>query len=73
MSPMKNPKLSVAASSTKKPKMTFSRFMLLLPAASPVRGRWCPDVIKLSHRRGCDTWILARRYHARRIHLSTEN
>src|SRR5215212_6333785 len=30
MSPMKNPKLSVAASSTKKPKMTFSRFMALL-------------------------------------------
>src|SRR4051812_17853766 len=27
MSPMKNPKLSVAASTTKKPKTTFSRFI----------------------------------------------
>ena len=27
MSPMKNPKFNVAASSTKKPKMTFSRFI----------------------------------------------
>ena len=27
MSPMKNPKFNVAASSTKKPKITFSRFM----------------------------------------------
>src|SRR5215207_10491879 len=48
MSPMKNPKLSVAASSTKKPKMTFSRFMPLLPA----RCRCLVadiEVIKLSH------------------------
>src|SRR3954452_13177748 len=35
MSPMKNPKLSVAASRTKKPKMTFSRFTRLL---SPSNG-----------------------------------
>jgi hypothetical protein len=40
MSPMKNPKLSVAASSTKKPKITFSRFMLLLPGC--VAGAWSP-------------------------------
>src|SRR4029453_11442506 len=49
MSPMKNPKLSVAASSTKKPKMTFSRFMPLLP--DRIAGAWSPrfEVIKLSH------------------------
>ena len=35
MSPMKKPKFKVAASSTKKPKMTFSRFIALLVARSP--------------------------------------
>ena len=45
---MKNPKLSVAASSTKKPKITFSRFMPSFPACcrcmvADVR------VMKLSH------------------------
>src|SRR5829696_10537335 len=51
MSPKKNPKLSVAASSTKKPKMTFSRFMALLTGR--VAGVWSPmfEVIKLSHAR----------------------
>src|SRR4029453_1290635 len=48
MSPMKNPKFSVAASSTKKPNMTFSRFTPLpsvrvAGALSPMFG-----VIKLS-------------------------
>ena len=38
MSPMKKPKFSVAASSTKKPKMTFSRFMPL-PADPASRAR----------------------------------
>src|SRR5215216_4541847 len=49
ISPMKNPKLSVAASSTKKPKMTFSRFMALLTGR--VAGVRSPmfEVIKLSH------------------------
>jgi hypothetical protein len=36
MSPMKNPKFSVAASVTKNPKTTFSRFMRLPEVRSPV-------------------------------------
>src|SRR3954465_7096943 len=45
MSPMKNPKFSVAASSTKKPKTTFSRFMPLTPGV--VVAHHCRE--KLSH------------------------